>query len=174
MRDSLERKQSLFQRLFTENQQAVFAFYLGHGLDREDAKDLLLESFAKAWLKIVSLERLEERERRYWLFGISRNLLVDFGRRREVRNRAIETVRQDKMRAGVQWAEPSSELSELIDSIQLLPSDQRLILSLSVLGEMTSEEIGEQTGKPAGTVRYELHQIRTKLRNRSECGRTTP
>ena len=34
-----ELKHSAFHRMFEANQRAVFSYYIGHGVDREDAVD---------------------------------------------------------------------------------------------------------------------------------------
>jgi RNA polymerase sigma-70 factor (ECF subfamily) len=38
-----------------------------------------------------------------------------------------------------------------------------VILSMATAGELTSREIGEALGEPAGTVRYRLSQARKQL-----------
>jgi DNA-directed RNA polymerase specialized sigma24 family protein len=44
-----------------------------------------------------------------------------------------------------------------------LPEDLRTILLMQVLGEMSSFQIGEVLGKPAGTIRYQISLARKRL-----------
>jgi RNA polymerase sigma-70 factor (ECF subfamily) len=48
-------------------------------------------------------------------------------------------------------------------AIRDLPEDQRVILSMATAGGLTSRQIGEAIGEPAGTVRYRLSQARKQL-----------
>jgi RNA polymerase sigma-70 factor, ECF subfamily len=48
-------------------------------------------------------------------------------------------------------------------AIRALPEEQRVILSMATVGEMTSNQIGDALGQPAGTVRYKLSQARRRL-----------
>ena len=58
----------------------------------------------------------------------------------------------------------SFENAELHEAIQNLDPQSRLILSMSVLGGYTSNEIAEVCGLRAGTIRSRLSRIKEKLR----------
>jgi RNA polymerase sigma-70 factor (ECF subfamily) len=44
-----------------------------------------------------------------------------------------------------------------------LPEEQRTLLALRFVAGLTSDEIGQALGKPAGTVRYQIAQARRRL-----------
>jgi RNA polymerase sigma-70 factor (ECF subfamily) len=60
-------------------------------------------------------------------------------------------------------AEYGERLAQLDAAIGELPEEQRVILSMATAGGLTSREIGEALGEPAGTVRYRLSQARKQL-----------
>ena len=60
-------------------------------------------------------------------------------------------------------AEFGERLAQLDAAIRHLPEEQRVILSMATAGGLTSRQIGEALGEPAGTVRYRLSQARKQL-----------
>ena len=54
--------------------------------------------------------------------------------------------------------------TELREALAGLSSEDRLLLSLSVLGGYTGKELAEVSGMREGTVRSRLSRIREKLR----------
>ena len=59
--------------------------------------------------------------------------------------------------------ELGERLARLDAAIRRLPEEQRVILSMATAGGLTSHQIGEALGEPAGTVRYRLSQARKQL-----------
>jgi RNA polymerase sigma-70 factor (ECF subfamily) len=55
------------------------------------------------------------------------------------------------------------QFRELEAAILTLAEEPRCILLMTVVGEMTSSQIGSALDMPAGTVRYKLHQARQSL-----------
>ncbi|MBO0702174.1 MAG: sigma-70 family RNA polymerase sigma factor, partial [Candidatus Dormibacteraeota bacterium] len=80
------------------------------------------------------------------------------------------------------WPEPPSDpdpaeqaqlardVTAVDRAIAALPEDQRVLLALQVMGGLTSAEIGRLLGEPAGTVRYQLSELRRRLRAALEDG----
>jgi RNA polymerase sigma-70 factor (ECF subfamily) len=60
-------------------------------------------------------------------------------------------------------AEARERLARLDAAIGRLPEEQRVILTMATAGGLTSSQIGEALGEPAGTVRYRLSQARKQL-----------
>lgn len=63
----------------------------------------------------------------------------------------------------VQRAEYEDSARRLYDLIQTLPPDEREVITLVYLNELTSEEIGKRLCIPAGTVRARLYRARMRL-----------
>jgi len=166
---NLERARlEAFELLFAGNRSAVFSYFFGQLNDREEARDQTQETFVRVWSRIDQVMELATDRRRYWLFGVAKNVLIDCCRRRKVRESGLVRLQVDAMREAppdpCAVAQRSLALSDLDRAIAALPDDRRLILTMTVIGGMTSEEIGGVLGRPAGTIRSVLHDARCRLR----------
>jgi RNA polymerase sigma-70 factor (ECF subfamily) len=162
----------LFDAVYDQHRQSVYAYFFGHTGDEEAAADLLQETFLRAWRNMHTLQAMPPEQQRYWLFGLSRNLLTDHYRR-HARKAESEQPLDSPEPDEVQWVsaaptpdvqvERSDMLRRLNAAIAALPQHLRTVLSMHVLGEMNSAEIGEALDIPAGTVRYQLSEARKRL-----------
>jgi len=160
---------SFFDRVYTAHRQALHAFFFGRTGDPEVVLELLQETFLRAWRHLSVLQTITDGEQRYWLFAVAKNLLTDYYRKQAVQASAFAQLAQEPIWANypppdvtMQW-EMREQLHQLDHAIQQLPEELRTVLSLQVLGEMTSGQIGEIVGKPAGTVRYQISLARKQL-----------
>lgn len=167
-----------FNALYERHARAVHAYFLGHTSDDPTASDLLQEAFLRVWRHRSELEVLPDDRQRYWLFCIARHLLADHYRRQAVRS-VVQTMDGPTLE-GFSDEGAASRLASSADTLDLdaaiahLPGHLREVLAMTALGGMTSAEIGEALGRPAGTVRYQLLQARQALAAmlRSGCGAT--
>jgi RNA polymerase sigma-70 factor (ECF subfamily) len=160
---------AVFTRIFDQHRHAVHAYFLGRVADPELARDLLQETFLRAWRRLQELALLPGDRQRAWIFTVARNLAIDSYRAGAARRAAEEALRRqaatgDTTVAGpYAHAELGERLARLDAAIRELPEDQRVILSMATAGGLTSRQIGEALGEPAGTVRYRLSQARGRL-----------
>ena len=161
--------ESDFNRLYSAYQGAVHAYLLGRTGDREAARDLLQEVFLRAWRRVDAWSALPPERQRAWVFTVARNLVIDAHRGRvssEAARAELERMAQVS-RPAAQGPEAGAELVERVArlerAIQRLPERLRVVLSLHVVGELTSAQVGELLGEPPGTVRYRLSQARRML-----------
>lgn len=157
-----------FDALYDEHLQPVHAYLLARTRDPQLAQDLVQETFLRAWRNLAEVGPLESGRQRAWLVAVARNLVIDRSRRARSERAAVERVGRLAEPAAV--ADPAAEAEVARDvaavdrAIASLAEDQRVLLSLQVMGGLTSAEIGELLGVPAGTVRYRLNQVRRQLR----------
>ena len=158
-----------FNRLYGEQQRAVHAFLLGRTGDREAARDLLQEVFLRAWRHADAWRGLPPERQRAWVFTVARNLVIDAHRSRATAGDAQAALERTAIVAAsaAEGPEARAELRERValhdQAIRRLPESLRIVLSLHVAGGLTSAEVGEVLGEPAGTVRYQLSQARRQL-----------
>jgi len=87
-----------------------------HGIQREDADDIVSETFFRAFKNIGSVRAAEQFEG--WLFGLARNVAMDFCRRqgRSIKQLSLEdlspTAREQALRAASE-ADAASVLAQL-------------------------------------------------------------
>ena len=60
--------------------------------------------------------------------------------------------------------EQAEEQAALKEALERLDEDERTLVALSFYEELDSKQIGELLGRPAGTVRSQLHDVREKLK----------
>jgi RNA polymerase sigma-70 factor (ECF subfamily) len=128
---------------------------------RVDAADDLVQDTLQRALEKWRLWQ-SEREIRPWLFSIMHNLHVD-GRRRDHR---IDFRDDDDLPVPVQRAsqQDSLELRDLERALALLPPDQREVLLLVGLEELSYAEVARALKIPQGTVMSRLSRARARLK----------
>ncbi len=160
---------SLFDTLYRNHHRVVHAFLVGQCTQPDSAADLLQETFLRVWRHIGTARGIPADRLRYWLFAIARNVATDDCRRRAVRHSVeCDLALTDSRSAGPATDPAASYLQresarEAEAAILRLPEGLRTALTMSLLSGLTSREIGEALGVPAGTVRYRVAQARARL-----------
>lgn len=124
------------------------------------ADDLVQETLQRALEKWRLWQR--ERDLRPWLFSIMHNLHVD-GHRRDQR---VDFCADDDLPVPVQRASQADalELRDLERALALLPPEQREVLLLVGLEELSYAEVARALQIPQGTVMSRLSRARTRLK----------
>jgi len=127
--------------------------------DRNTADDLVQDTLERAWSKLHLYRR--GTDLRAWLFTVMHNVFVN--QRRAAR---ISVPLDEEM---PELAQPVREtdtlvLRDLDAAIRRLPPEQREVLLLVALEEMSYEEAADTLGVPIGTVMSRLSRAREKLR----------
>lgn len=128
--------------------------------DRAAADDLVQDTLERAWSKLALWQR--GTDMRAWLFGIMHNIRIN-----QVRKPVLSTVPLDENGAelpGAMAANTQVELRDLEFALAQLPVEQREVLLLVGLENMTYEEVARALGIPMGTVMSRLARGRDKLR----------
>ena len=138
---------------------SMHAYLLRHSGSREDADDLLQET----WVRVARSARSFDTARRFrsWIYGIATNLTRDLFRRRMTRERALRDL------ATQPPAAPRADLvdrGELREHIAELPENMRAVLLLRYYEGMSEAEMAEALDIPRGTVKSRLHAALRKLR----------
>ncbi|HEY8024847.1 MAG TPA: RNA polymerase sigma factor [Burkholderiaceae bacterium] len=128
--------------------------------DRGDADDLVQDTVERGWRKL-SLWRYGT-DMRAWLFGIMHNMHIDHFRRRPPPADPLDEDTPIPMVRPTQ--EQGLELRDLASALQRLPLEQRQVLLLVALEEMSYEEVAASLAIPIGTVMSRLSRGREKLR----------
>ena len=128
--------------------------------DRNDAEDLMVESFEKAFRKLDTYS--PEFAFSTWLYRIAFNRSMDFLRKKKI----------EKTDLNNHLNEPSTELNaeeRMMESekgkkirgcLEKLKPDFRKVLEMRYLKEMTYKEISEELSITEGLVRIKLHRGR--------------
>jgi RNA polymerase sigma-70 factor, ECF subfamily len=154
--------QTGFDVLVTEYMRQAFNLAYRVVQQREDAEDLVQESFLAAYQYLDSFD--VSRPFGPWLMRIVLNRGANLRRSRARRTTEPEVE-------GISTAPSALELSEraearliLTQALAALPERQRMIVTLFDVDGRTSTEIGEMLELAPGTVRWHLHEARRALR----------
>ena len=128
--------------------------------DRYAADDLVQDTLERAWNKF-HLWRPGS-DLRAWLFAIMHNVFVNQvrGKRNEI-ERAMEELPVVAVRA---TQSDSLEIADVERSLRELPDEQREVLLLVAIEEMTYDEVSRALGIPIGTVMSRLSRARERMR----------
>lgn len=138
---------------------------------REDAEDIVQESFVKAYLSIDSFRG--QSSFYTWLYRIAFNMAIDFKRkvsRRGGDSAPLEDVDTTKNIYTVQTIESPSDVvsrkeqAELISkALHELSEEHRTVIVLREIDGLSYEEIAKVMGISKGTVMSRLHYARKKM-----------
>ncbi len=134
--------------------------------DRYAADDLVQDTLERAWNKL-HLWR-QGSDMRAWLFAIMHNVFVNQARsRRQDIERHMEELPIIAVR-GTQGQQ--LELIEVDRALRALPPDQREVLLLVAVEQLTYEETSRALEVPIGTVMSRLSRGRERLRQLTAGG----
>ncbi len=171
------RERASFDKEAMPHLDALYAFAMHLSRNREDAEDLLQETYVKA---LHNWHRYEEGTNcRAWLFRIMTNTFYNVARARK-RRPQVETDALPE----VEWqiAESYSEtgmyrpLEEIVldglmskhmqQALDSLPDDFRTVLLLADLHDFSYKEIAEVCECPVGTVMSRLYRARRAMQRK--------
>lgn len=130
---------------------------------RDEADDLVHDCLVRALDKLHT--RREDADVRAWLFTIMHNLFISQVRRRRARPLPESLGDDHESAVGVRPAqEDALNWRDLQRGLALLPEDQRSVILLVSVEDLSYAEAAQVLGVPVGTVMSRLARGREKLR----------
>ena len=130
--------------------------------DRAAADDLVQDTLERAWSRFSLWQRRSEV--RAWMFGIMHNHFID--RVRAQRSRPEDSAGDDLPELPQRPQQTDGlEVRDLDRLLQRLPPEQREVLLLVSVEELSYQEVATITGVPVGTVMSRLSRARARLRD---------
>jgi RNA polymerase sigma-70 factor (ECF subfamily) len=126
------------------------------------ADDLVQDTLERAWIKFHLWK--PALDLRPWLFTIMHNIFVNQARAQARRDRPL--VDDGDQLGGAARANQSDmlELGDIAACLDRLPLEQREVLLLVSLEDMTYAQVGQVLSIPVGTVTSRLARARARLR----------
>ncbi len=128
--------------------------------DRYAADDLVQDTLERAWNKF-HLWRPGS-DLRAWLFAIMHNVFVN--QVRSKRSEIEKTMEELPVVAVRATQSDSLEIADVERSLRELPDEQREVLLLIAIEEMTYDEVSRALAIPIGTVMSRLSRARERMR----------
>ncbi|MEJ0001848.1 MAG: RNA polymerase sigma factor [bacterium] len=161
-----------FQKIYEEESDAIFRFCLTRVSNREQALDLVQETFLRLW-QTLSLEK-EVLNNRAFLFTVAHRLVIDWYRKKKSVSLdammhkegeadfdvADETTTKENIEAG-------AEGRQLLEALDALPESYRQPLYLRFVEGMLPQDIAKILGISANAASVRINRGMLELRKRT-------
>jgi RNA polymerase sigma-70 factor (ECF subfamily) len=152
-----EPGESSFGDLFDHLYPRLYRYFAVRGFARDLAAELSHDVLLSVFRNSASLR---DHSKFYgWLFQIARNTLLQHRRK----NHRLDFF-PSQLDPAAFFTPPPCE-SIFYDWIQCLPEDEREICVLRYVDDLDYQSIADSVGIPMGTVKWKLHQAKSKIAN---------
>lgn len=161
--------QVAFTTLLDKYWNEVYGFMLKRTENENDAEDITIETFSKAFDKIAHYN--PEFQFNTWLIAIAKNVHIDMLRKKKISLFVDITDEEDHQAYNVADTTPSAEdkliteqnLSRLLEYIKELKPHYQEVIQLRYFQEMSYQEIAEQLNEPLSNVKVKLLRAKKLL-----------
>ncbi len=161
--------QIAFSNLLDTFWNDVYGFLLVRTKNENDAEDITIQTFSKAFDKIDTFD--ESFEFKTWLIAISKNLHVDMIRKRkrnvlestESGNSEVITRVLDDAPTVEDLLITEQNLASLLRNIKELKPHYQKVINLRYFNEMSYAEIAKELGEPINNVKVKLLRAKKLL-----------
>jgi len=153
--------------IYRELLPKVYHFFCYQVGDTAVAEDLAASTFERAWRGRTRFER-RLGDFSSWLFGIARNVFVDYVRSNQDKVAIDDVNLPSKNEALESGAERKHDFERLRVLLMQLDERERTLISLKYGAGFTNREISKMTDLSESNVGTILHRVVTRLRNNWE------
>jgi RNA polymerase sigma-70 factor (ECF subfamily) len=159
--------EDLFEEAYRSAGTAVLGYALRRSSSREDALDVVAETFATAWRRRADLP-VHPDEVRPWLFGIARrclaNALRSTHRAGRLGARLADAFAADAVPDPAALHESRADTAAVYRLLEQLSAEDRELVTLIAWEGLTPAQAAAALGLTPGAARVRLHRARTRLR----------
>ena len=158
------------EELFERHSAIIFTYLRQHMRSREDAEDILVDTFLAA-MEDRKFAQLPESSQVAWLWRVARNKTVNAFRQAAVRHgtsleRVDETISEEEIQDPEQMALRQDEVRQVRALLRRLPPLQQELLRLRFGYDLRCTEIAAILGKREQAVRTMLSRTLNLLRTK--------
>ena len=169
---ALEQNQAAYIVLYTRYDAGVRSHISRYVSQKEDIKDICLESFQKAFSQIASYN--PEYKFSTWLYRIARNTAFDYLNKqdREKSNMPTTSIHEDfaelkELPATMHNPEEDiinqQEYDKWLTNIEKLKDDYKLVARMNLIDNFGYKEIADELGMPLNTVKTKIRRAKALL-----------
>lgn len=158
------RNKAAFGHLFDYFAPRLKGFLMKSGTPGQQAEEIVQDVMLTVWRRAESFDP-EKAQVSAWIYQIARNRHIDVLRKEK---RPVP----DELQQGVEPTPDAShdtavgqETSLLRAALKHLNADQKSMIEKAYLGEMTHQEISEDTGLPLGTIKSRIRLGMARLKH---------
>ena len=155
-----------FKVIYEENYTLIMQVIMHIVYSLDIAEDLTQETFERFYLKNLSFPN--EKEARYWLLRVAKNLALNHVRKNKRELKLVEKVKGMPGEVMYQEDQDKKILEEedrdaVRKAVQSLPENLRLVIELKEFGGLGYKEIGKVLGISGANVKVRVYRARKKL-----------
>ncbi len=167
---TLKGDETAFAKLMDRYKKPVYHMILKMVRNVDDAEDLTIEAFAKAFKNLKRFKK--DYTFSTWLFRIATNNAIDFIRKKKLETYSLNTSFTDDSGDAVNIDVEDRNLTpdeetiktQKIELVRMfvtkLPAKYQRLVRLRYFDELSYEEIAQELDAPLGTVKAQLHRAR--------------
>jgi RNA polymerase sigma-70 factor, ECF subfamily len=161
--------QNAFGLVYTELYTPVFKYIYARSRDKELSENITNDVFMRFYTSIDIYKTQKETPLSY-LFTIARNLLINYAKKKRPRpleDGELETAASPGLNQ-LESSELAGDVTEMLEALTYIQRDQREVIELKYLSELSNKEIAEMLGKSEANVRQLESRGLRKLREQLE------
>lgn len=155
-----------FEQLVVAYRDQVFRLALRMCGSEADADEVAQEAFLSAWKALPNFRG--ESQFSTWLYQLTTHAAIDLMRREKRQIAAADDITEvsaaDPAPSPQQQAEQSEQREIVRDAVLQLAPEQREVVVLRFMEELSYEEIGAVLKLPSGTVKSRLNRAKAQLK----------
>ena len=168
-----QQDESAYTELMKRYKKPVYHMILKMVRNLDDAEDLTIEAFAKAFKNLHRFKK--DYTFSTWLFRIATNNSIDFIRKKKLETLSLDSSYKDDDGESVsidvqdrnlnpqEEAIKKQKIGLIRDFVTKLPPKYQRLVKLRYFEELSYEEIAKELEAPLGTVKAQLHLARELL-----------
>ncbi|RST61551.1 RNA polymerase sigma factor [Siminovitchia terrae] len=164
VQEVLSGNKQAYSHIINKYKNQLYATILGMTRNPHDAQDLVQEALIKVYYQLGKYDNRGSFAS--WIYRVAINHCMDeFRKKRHIEVRMTEESMEKNLEHPeviFLKKEKNKQLELLMDT---LPEDERMIILLRYVNELSYEEISELVDVPVSTVRNKLHRAKKKMRN---------
>lgn len=155
----LDGNQRAFEQLVERYQDAVARFIWNVVPSSDDREEVCQDVFVKVYFKLDQFRF--DAKFSTWLYRVAYRAAISFNRRQKPASDTLDDIDPAAdWDPGIERVELKAVIDQLLDQLKL---EERTVVSLYYIQEMSVEEIGLVIDRPSGTVKSILYRVRQKL-----------
>lgn len=167
---AIQGDDNAYAKLLQRYKRPVYHMVLKMVRNIDDADDLTIEAFAKAFRGLHRFKK--DYTFSTWLFRIATNNTIDYIRKKRLNTLSIENTYTDDdgQSVSIDVEDDNNDPQEeairaqkaelLLQFVDKLPGKYQKLVRLRYYDELSYEEIAERIDAPLGTVKAQLHRAR--------------
>ena len=162
-----------FRQLFEENKRRVFTLAFQYTKNKEDAEDILQETFIKAFHSLNKFKAQDDTNFSSWLYRIGINASIDHLRKNKMKkdnyidSDLLPNITSDDGFSQPEHAIRIKEIRTKLDlSLSKLPKGQRMVFILRHYQQLSVKEIADTMKCSEGSVKKQLFRAFQMIKKR--------